>query len=121
MVMKLPEHVKFIIEKLQEAGRGADDYEDSGDYGDIEEEYTEEEAAYTPYTQEGEDAVYYDAPEEEYADEDGSFYEWHVENGKGYLAELSTELWKKERKSLHIIKKILLQLHVQAVSERLSH
>ncbi len=57
-------------EKLREAGRGADDYEDSGDYGDIEEEYTEEEAAYTPYTQEGEDAVYYDAPEEEYADED---------------------------------------------------
>ena len=43
---------------------------------------------------------------EEYADADGSFYEWHVENGKGYLVELSTELWKKERKSLHIIKKL---------------
>ena len=32
---------------------------------------------------------------EEYADEDRSFYDWHVQNGKGYEVEIDPELWKK--------------------------
>ena len=36
---------------------------------------------------------------EEYADEDRSFYDWHVQNGKGYEVEIDPELWKKGRNS----------------------
>lgn len=32
---------------------------------------------------------------EEYADEDRSFYDWHVQNGKGYEVEIDPELWKR--------------------------
>ena len=41
---------------------------------------------------------------EEYADEDRSFYDWHVQNGKGYEVEIDPELWKKGRKFLHVIR-----------------
>ncbi|MFR6580725.1 MAG: histidine phosphatase family protein [Ruminococcus sp.] len=37
---------------------------------------------------------------EEYADEDRSFYDWHVQNGKGYEVEIDPELWKKGREIL---------------------
>ena len=37
---------------------------------------------------------------EEYADRPRAFYEWHVKNGGGYLAELEPELWQKGRREL---------------------
>lgn len=43
---------------------------------------------------------------EEYADEDRSFYDWHVQNGKGYEVEIDPELWKKGRKFLHVIREL---------------
>ena len=43
---------------------------------------------------------------EEYADEERSFYDWHVKNGKGYEVEIDTELWKKERRSLHVVREL---------------
>ena len=43
---------------------------------------------------------------EEYADEDRSFYDWHVQNGKGYEVEIDPELWKKDRKFLHVIREL---------------
>ena len=43
---------------------------------------------------------------EEYADEDRSFYDWHVQNGKGYEVEIDPELWKKCRKYLHVIREL---------------
>ena len=35
---------------------------------------------------------------EEYADRPRAFYEWHVKNGGGYLAELEPALWQKGRR-----------------------
>ena len=43
---------------------------------------------------------------EEYADENRSFYDWHVKNGRGYEVELDTGLWKKDRRSLHVIREL---------------
>ena len=43
---------------------------------------------------------------EEYADEDRSFYDWHVQNGKGYEVEIDPELWKKGWKFLHVIREL---------------
>ena len=37
---------------------------------------------------------------EEYADRPRAFYEWHVKNGGGYLAELEPALWQKGRREL---------------------
>ena len=37
---------------------------------------------------------------EEYADIQKPFYEWHVKNGGGYLAELEPALWQKGRREL---------------------
>ena len=37
---------------------------------------------------------------EEYADRHRTFYEWHVKNGGGYLAELEPALWQKGRREL---------------------
>ena len=37
---------------------------------------------------------------EEYADRPRAFYEWHVKNGGGYLAELEPVLWQKGRREL---------------------
>ena len=37
---------------------------------------------------------------EEYADRPRAFYEWHVKNGGGYLAELEPWLWQKGRREL---------------------
>lgn len=43
---------------------------------------------------------------EEYTDENRSFYDWHVKNGRGYEVELDTGLWKKDRRSLHVIREL---------------
>ena len=43
---------------------------------------------------------------EEYAEETRSFYDWHVKNGRGYEVELDTDLWKKDRRSLHVIREL---------------
>lgn len=43
---------------------------------------------------------------EEYAKENRSFYDWHVKNGRGYEVELDTGLWKKDRRSLHVIREL---------------
>ncbi len=43
---------------------------------------------------------------EEYAEENRSFYDWHVKNGRGYEVELDTGLWKKDRRSLHVIREL---------------
>lgn len=43
---------------------------------------------------------------EEYADENRSFYDWHVKNGGGYEVELDIGLWKKDRRSLHVIREL---------------
>ena len=31
------------------------------------------------------------------------FYEWHVDNGCGYLVEVDSLLWKKDRRTLHVL------------------
>ena len=49
---------------------------------------------------------------EEYADEDRSFYDWHVQNGKGYEVEIDPELWKKGRKFLHVIRGVI-KIHIR--------
>ena len=43
---------------------------------------------------------------EEYADENRSFYDWHVKNGKGFEVEIDPELWKKNRKLLHMTREL---------------
>lgn len=43
---------------------------------------------------------------EEYAEENRSFYDWHIKNGRGYEVELDTDLWKKDRRSLHVIREL---------------
>lgn len=43
---------------------------------------------------------------EEYADENRSFYEWHIKNGKGYEVEIDPELWKKDRKFIHMTREL---------------
>ena len=40
---------------------------------------------------------------EAYALPKKEFYEWHVYNGCGYLVELDPCLWKKDRRSLHVL------------------
>ena len=40
---------------------------------------------------------------EAYALPKKEFYEWHVDNGCGYLVELDPCLWKKDRRSLHVL------------------
>ena len=37
---------------------------------------------------------------EAYAVEEQSFYQWHVENGRGYILDFDTEEWKKGRRCL---------------------
>ena len=43
---------------------------------------------------------------EAFADEEKSFYDWHVKNGKGYEVEIDPDLWKKDRRILHVSKKL---------------
>ena len=43
---------------------------------------------------------------EAFADEEKSFYDWHVKNGKGYEVEIDSDLWKKDRRILHVAKKL---------------
>ena len=43
---------------------------------------------------------------EAFADEEKSFYDWHVKNGKGYEVEIDPDLWKKDRRILHVLKKL---------------
>lgn len=43
---------------------------------------------------------------EEYAEESRPFYDWHVKNGKGYEVEMDPLLWKKGRRSLHVISEL---------------
>ena len=40
---------------------------------------------------------------EAYAHPRKEFYEWHVDNGCGYLVEVDSLLWKKDRRTLHVL------------------
>lgn len=40
---------------------------------------------------------------EAYALPKKEFYEWHVDNGCGYLVEVDPLLWKKDRRTLHVL------------------
>ena len=42
---------------------------------------------------------------EAYALPKKEFYEWHVDNGCGYLVEVDSLLWKKDRRTLHVLDK----------------
>ena len=35
-----------------------------------------------------------------------SFYDWHVANGEGYRVLLDPYLWKKRKRSLHVIDRL---------------
>lgn len=43
---------------------------------------------------------------EEYADEKRPFYDWHVQNGRGFEVEIDTESWKKGQKALHMTREL---------------
>ena len=43
---------------------------------------------------------------EGYADEKRTFYDWHVGNGKGYEVEIDTTLWKRDRRSIHMVREL---------------
>ena len=50
---------------------------------------------------------------EEYASSPKSYYQWHVENGCGYVVELEEDLWKQNREELYVMAKIP---HIHSVS-----
>ena len=43
---------------------------------------------------------------EEYAYSRKDYYQWHVENGCGYVIEIEEELWKTNREEFHVMAKI---------------
>ncbi len=43
---------------------------------------------------------------EEYAYPRRSYYQWHVDNGCGYVIELEEDLWKLNREEIHLMAKI---------------
>lgn len=42
-----------------------------------------------------------------YGEDDRPYYDWHVKNGGGYLVELDTELWKKDRCILRLCEAVM--------------
>ena len=40
---------------------------------------------------------------EEYVSPKKDYYQWHVENGCGYLVELERSLWKRNWEELHVV------------------